>query len=112
MAKYIDADRLRSEIKKSINEIVMGALDHDAEIEKIVSAKYRKDALCDVLSIIDSLQQEVDLKKEVKEWADLMVGASFPEQDGDFISEEDYRSVIRQTAIHFFGLTARKEENK
>lgn len=53
-------------------------------------------------------QPEVDLKKEIKEWADLMVGASFPEQDGDFISEEDYRSVIRQTAIHFLGLNARK----
>ena len=44
---------------------------------------------------------EVDLKKEIKEWVDLMVGASFPEQDGDYISEEDYRSVIRQTALHF-----------
>lgn len=61
------------------------------------------------------LQQEqldVDLKKEVKEWVDLMVGASFPERDGDYISEEDYRSVIRQTACHFYelGLKARKEE--
>lgn len=45
---------------------------------------------------------EVDLKKEIKEWVDLMVGASFPEQDGDYISEEDYRSVIRQTALHFY----------
>lgn len=53
-------------------------------------------------------QPEVDLKKEIKEWVDLMVGTSFPEQDGDFISEEDYRSVIRQTAIHFIGLNARK----
>lgn len=52
----------------------------------------------------------VDLEKEIKEWVDLMVGASFPEQDGDFISEEDYRSVIRQTAIHFLGFNARKEE--
>lgn len=49
-------------------------------------------------------QPEVDLKKEVKEWMELMVGASFPEQDGDFISEEDYRSVIRQTAYHFYEL--------
>lgn len=55
-------------------------------------------------------QPKVDLEKEIKEWVDLMVGASFPEQDGDFISEEDYRSVIRQTAIHFRGLNARKEE--
>lgn len=49
-------------------------------------------------------QPEVDLKKEIKEWVNLMVGASFPEQDGDFISEEDYRSVIKQTALHFYEL--------
>ena len=42
-----------------------------------------------------------DLKKHTKEWVELMVGASFPEQDGDFISEEDYRDVIKKTAIHF-----------
>lgn len=37
-----------------------------------------------------------------------MVGATFPEQDGDFISEEDYRSVIRKTAIHFIEINAKK----
>lgn len=45
-----------------------------------------------------------DLKKHTKEWVELMVGASFPEQDGDLISEEDYRSVIKQTARHFYEL--------
>lgn len=103
--KYIDAERLRAKIEKY--------LTYDNSID---TAFYigRRDAERSVLALIDSLQQEqseVDLKKEIKEWADLMVGASFPEQDGDFISEEDYRSVIRQTAIHFLGLKA-KEENK
>ena len=49
-----------------------------------------------------------DLKKHIKEWVELMVGASFPEQDGDFISEEDYRSVIKQTARHFAEWQKRK----
>ena len=70
--KYIDAERLRAEIKNSINEIVMDALDHDAGIEKVVSAKYRKDALTDVLSIIDSLHMPAEwsediIRKAVKE---------------------------------------------
>lgn len=95
-----------------------------AEIERFYDGEAPKhDQQCDwedgyfvglstVLNILDTLeaeeQQEVDLKKEIKEWTDLMVGASFPEQDGDFISEEDYRSVIRQTAIHFLGLNSKK----
>ncbi len=73
--------------------------------DSIISRTYLK-----VSDIYPQEQPEVDLKKEIKEWTNLMVGASFPEQDGDFISEEDYRSVIRQTAIHFLGLNARKED--
>ena len=63
-------------------------------------------ALDDIVSFLDSLQEETpkDLRKELQEWVNLMVGASFPEQDGDFISEEDYRSVVRQTALHFYEL--------
>lgn len=49
-------------------------------------------------------QPSEDLKGKIREWVNLMVGASFPEQDGDYISEEDYRSVIRQTALHFYEL--------
>lgn len=58
MSKYIDADRLRAEINETINEIVADALDPDAGIETVASAKYKKDALSDVLNLIDSLQQE------------------------------------------------------
>ena len=50
--KYIDADRLRAEINETINEIVADALDPDAGIEKVASAKYKKDALSDALCFI------------------------------------------------------------
>ena len=96
--KYIDADCLRKAVEKKYNSNdTVGDrwdLGYDTACEQI-------------LEIIDSLQQEqmeVDLKEETKEWVNLMVGASFPEQDGDFISEEDYRSVIRQIALHFYEL--------
>lgn len=68
------------------------------------SKKYLE-GLCDG---IKQEQPDVDLKEEKKEWVNLMVGASFPEQDGGFISEEDYRSVIRQTARHFYELGLRQ----
>lgn len=58
MSKFIDADRLRAEINETINGIVADALDPDAGIETVASAKYKKDALSDVLALIDSLQQE------------------------------------------------------
>lgn len=98
--KYIDADKIRD------------AIESEADNWKDTYTDCMRDNL---LFFIDSLQQEqpeVDLKKEIKEWANLMVGASFPEQDGDFISEEDYRSVIRQTARHFYelGLNAKEEK--
>lgn len=103
--KYIDAEKLIAEINKKLMAV---------NLEKLGNfGSHRVWAYNDVKDIIDSLQQvqpEIDLKKEIKEWTDLMVGASFPEQDGDFISEEDYRSVIRQTAIHFLLFNARKED--
>lgn len=47
------------------------------------------------------MNQYEDFRGEIREWVELMVAASFPEQDNDFITEEDYRSVIKQTARHF-----------
>lgn len=58
MSKFIDADRLRAEINETINGIVEDALDPDAGIETVASAKYKKDALSNVLDCIDCLQQE------------------------------------------------------
>ena len=65
MSKFIDADRLRAEINKTVNQIVADALDPDAGIETVASAKYKKDALYDVLDVIDSLQQEQPDPKEL-----------------------------------------------
>ena len=68
-------------------------------------------ALLKLLAFLDTLPDEPvsdDLEEHTKEWVELMVGASFPEQDGDFISEEDYRSVIKKTAIHFAEWMKRK----
>jgi hypothetical protein len=100
--KYIDAELLRKEIEEERKSIEGLFIEGDNTFYD-----GQDDAYNHTLALIDSLQQErpeVDLKKEIKEWVDLMVGASFPEQDGDFISEEDYRSVIRQTALHFYEL--------
>lgn len=102
MSKYIDADLLRDRIKKNKYVIEPMFLKGDDSYYEGEDDGYNR-----ILSITDSLQQEqpeVDLKKEIKEWVNLMVGASFPEQDWDFISEEDYRSVIKQTALHFYEL--------
>lgn len=116
MAHFIDADKLIAEIERQrdyYDKKEQDAWDNSDYGDEDALYYQGKRQLCQtLLSFIDSLQQEpeVDLKKEIKEWTDLMVGASFPGQDGDFISEEDYRSVIRQTAIHFLGLNARKQE--
>ena len=104
MSKYIDADRLCAEIEKHIEE-VKAAAERFSPNMGFFDAKLS--GVYDVMAIIDSLQQEQpceELKGKIREWVNLMVGASFPEQDGDFISEEDYRSVIRQTALHFYEL--------
>ena len=105
-------EKIRKEIERLRKNYVLSALDSPDDAEKIISAKYKSDLCKELLAFLNTLeaeeQHEVNLKKGIKEWTDLMVGASFPEQDGDFISEEDYRSVIRQTAIHFLGLNSKK----
>ena len=114
MAKYIDADCLKEWLEKQAH-IEFKKTEENASSPVLCHFHNgcRMQAL-DTIDFIDSLQQEqleVDLKKEIKEWVDLMVGATFPEQqDGYFISEVDYRSVIRQTAIHFLKKKKKKEE--
>lgn len=81
-----------------------------AEIERISSRAMNEEGqdICEyLLSFLSTLEsekpmiQDEDFRREMREWVELMVAASFPEQDNDFISEEDYRSVIKQTARHF-----------
>ena len=110
MGKYIDADRLRAEINETKNKIVADALDPDAGIETVASAKYKKDALSDVLNLIDSLQQEqpeVDLNKEINRFLSNATIMNKGRWKGKYpISEMGFGVV----AHHFFnlGLNARK----
>lgn len=103
--KYIDEEELIAEIERLEHENCMNGGEHFCMRRAICLGKLRN-----IIYHEQQEQPEVDLKKEIKEWTNLMVWSSFPEQDGGFISEEDYRSVIRQTAIHFLSLNARKEE--
>ena len=110
--KYIDADCLRKEVKrleKAAHKFALGCAD--SETRKFHEGKdFAYQYVGILLNSLQQEQSEMDLKKEVKEWEDLMVGATFPEEDGDFISEEVYRSVIRQTAIHFLSFNAKEDK--
>ena len=107
--KYIDADRLRAEINETINEIVADALDPDAGIEKVASAKYKKDALSDALNIIDSLQEEQpmpDSTKLIELW----------HEDKEMLKEKDFRDDPWRLAYNAFmcgfgrGIAVNKQE--
>lgn len=58
-----------------------------------------------------AVRQGVDFKIEERKWVHDAVDNIFPE-DGDFMSEVDFRKILKDTARHFFnlGLNARKEE--
>ena len=67
MGKYIDADRLKAEIDRRMT----GNLKADSEIHSTAYFAGAAKEDYDILSIIDSLQQEqpeVDLEKETKRW--------------------------------------------
>ena len=63
--------------------------------------------------IVQQGQPEVDFKIEERKWVHDAVDNIFPE-DGDFMSEVDFRKILKDTARHFFnlGLNVRKEEGK
>lgn len=108
--KYIDAERLRAEIEKR-KQVHFD----DYFIKKSGnSADYgASNALANVISLIDSLQQEqseVDLEKEVSKWWD----ASFQEPDFKFRKHQAHivsNNEIIKLAKHFYelGINARKE---
>ena len=56
-------------------------------------------------------QPEADFKIEEQKWIHDAVDNVFPE-DGDFMSEVDFRKILKDTARHFytFGKNTRKEE--
>ena len=113
MAKYIDADLLRKEIKrleKAAHKSALGCAD--SEIRKFHEGK--DFAYQNVGILIDSLQQEqpeVNFKIEERKWVHDAVDNVFPE-DGDFMSEVDFRKILKDTAQHFYelGLNAKEEK--
>ena len=77
-------------------------------IADIYGSKKYLEGLCDG---IKQEQPEVDFKIEERKWVHDAVDNIFPE-DGDFMSEVDFRKIIKDTARYFYelGLNARKEE--
>ena len=63
--------------------------------------------------IVQQEQPEVEFKIEERKWVHDAVDNIFPE-DGDFMSEVDFRKILKGTARHFYelGLNVRKEEGK
>ena len=100
--KHIDTNRLKAEIKKKRNEIVEEALDPDASIERVASAKYKKDALSDAISIIDSLQQEQTKLTQVPRI----------EQETQKKGWMDYGLLISEIGLHRSSAIERIKETK
>ena len=95
MTKYIDAEKLKAEIGR---------------LKENVRNMEEWQSLCEVLSFIDSLQQEqpeVGLEKEIKDTCRNY-------RINDYHEQELGKNDIENIARHFFelGLKAGKEESK
>lgn len=101
MTNYINAEKLKELIDEkwkelAVESVIDGGGTWDAEINTYLS----------VLRLIDSLQQEqteVNFKVEERKWVHNAVDNIFPE-DGDFMSEVDFRKILKDTARHFYEL--------
>lgn len=100
MSKYIDTEKLKTELKK------LSESDNPIEYSSMEKSAYNC-ALYDVELLITSLQQEqseVDLEKEYKTWWNSI--------SGKINIEHVMEWYMHETARHFYelGLNARKEE--
>lgn len=98
--KYIEAEKLKTEITRLKGQLIRGACASQTEME----TNCKDEAYNEVLAIITSLQQEqleVDLEKELENFA-----RQYPMEDSG-----SYRNLMT-LARHFYklGLNARKEE--
>lgn len=109
--KYIDADKLIAKIEKRKNESRELAQEHkNSSLGNAAQTMANEDE--EILSLIDSLQQEqpeVDLEKEINaffdKWDKNSYGCIFDE-NGARVTIETIKGVVK----HF--LNARKEETK
>ena len=92
-------EKIRAEIERLKNDRAF--LDDNQQLAYWEGLNKVSEKLSDLEKEEKPINQYEDFRGEMREWVELMVAASFPEQDNDFISEEDYRSVIKQTARHF-----------
>ena len=112
MSKYIDADRLKAEITDlcaNANFYQQKAIE-ESNREDFVSSGGEIFAYAKVLSLIDSLQQDlpgVDLRKEIEEyfkgWTETDEGIACHYQYVDL-------NTCRGIAHHFFGLGLKSRE--
>lgn len=101
--KYVDSDLLQKDIDNWKETMV------DAVGEYSDGVRF---ALEHFTFVLDSLQQEqsdVDFKIEERKWVHNAIDNIFPE-DGDFMSEVDFRKILKDTAHHFYelGLKAKR----
>lgn len=109
MSKYIDAGRLKELLDAKYKEFT-----EKAKKDCPLQYQYMADGLDIAEQFIDSLQQgqpDVDFKIEERKWVHDAVDNIFPE-DGDFMSEVDFRKILKDTAHHFYelGLKAKEDE--
>ena len=109
--KYIDAEKLIAELTKMQFELNAAYRKPQSDnIVRAISLEYD-----DILSLVDSLQQEqpeVDLEKEIQIWCHNPLYELTKEQDTGKAPVKVLISDIEDTARHFYelGLNARKEE--
>lgn len=102
MSKYVDSEKLIAELTRM--QFDLNAVYRHPQSDSIVRAISLE--YDDILSLVDSLQQEqpeVDFKIEERKWVHDAVDNIFPE-DGDFMSEVDFRKILKDTARHFYEL--------
>ena len=102
MTKYIDAEKLKESLKRRDTDITVPVITSEGGLESY----YRRREIRDIIKLIDSLQQEqpeVNFKIEERKWVHDAVDNIFPE-DGDFMSEVDFRKILKDTAHHFYEL--------
>lgn len=105
MDRYIDAEKLKTEITRLKGQLIRGA----CASQIVMETNCKDEAYNEVLAIITSLQQEqpeVDLEKEIQKHIKECLDIKFPTTDIELIKKD-----VAYTARKFYGLgKARKEE--